>query len=198
MLAFLRLAPLRGVGSCILRIRRQSPSPSGILPPSRSRGLLAAAWLGGDIGLPASPLFLGENRCQLDQGTKGIEANLHLRGFNSCAIAMVLVCPSTQAPNFISNLFFAGNASLCLLSVCRHGVVGPQIPGGLPHLGPAPGVHLDHHHDHGHSLDSAFAWSVSTWSSRCPWSWWSSTPSGLASRRDGRVATHRGMIVWAI
>ena len=26
-------------------------------------------------------------------------------------------------------------------SVCRHGVVGPQIPGGLPHLGPAP--HFD-------------------------------------------------------
>ena len=25
--------------------------------------------------------------------------------------------------------------------VCRHGVVGPQIPGGIPLLGPAPGVH---------------------------------------------------------
>ena len=28
--------------------------------------------------------------------------------------------------------------------MCRHGVVGPQIPGGLPHLGPAPCVPATH------------------------------------------------------
>ena len=27
------------------------------------------------------------------------------------------------------------------LKASRHGVVGPQIPGGIPLLGPAPGVH---------------------------------------------------------
>ena len=30
---------------------------------------------------------------------------------------------------------------LAPFSWCRHGVVGPQIPGGIPLLGPAPGVH---------------------------------------------------------